>query len=140
MRTYGIIQFEEHEREKILRALEGLESLIEEEKRGETYHPIRKFLHMLHHEESFDARVLSELTTALTACITKLAPETQESWWREQAGAETAALSPDGLAGLAETRQQQVKLLQEARDLVWEARDLAGEAPPTKSERKAEFV
>lgn len=135
MKTYSIIQFEDHEREALTRALEGLELLLEENRRGETYHPIRGFLHRIQGEESFDARALDQLTTAMTACIQKLAPETEESWWLEQAGGEIAYLSSDGLAGLAATRRQQIRLLQEARDLVWEARDLAGEAPPTKAER-----
>lgn len=132
MKLYNIIQFEDHEREAILRALQGLDHLLEAERRGETYHPIRSFIHQIQGDESFDARKLEELTTAITACIQKLAPETQVSWWREQG----APGADDAVEGLAATRQAQVRLLQEARDLVWEARDLVGDAPPTKAERK----
>lgn len=128
MKTYGIIQFEEHERETLTRALQEHGHLIEDDK-GPT---IRRFLHRIHQEEPFDARALEELATALTACIQRLAPETRVEWWREQG----APGADDAVQGLADTRVRQVQLLQEARDLVWEARDLVGEAPPTKAERK----
>ena len=133
MKTYNIIQFEDHEREAIHRALEGLESLVETERRGEPYFPIRSFIHRIQQEEPFDARALEDLASVLTVCIHKLAPETQFSWWRENG----APGEDDAVQGLADTRARQVQLLQEARDLVWEARDLAGEAPATKSEQKA---
>lgn len=129
MKALTYVQFEDEERDELVRALAGHDNALEDPPRRrheENYRPVRAHLGRLReHNAPYDEASLRELDETLRRLIILWMPETTVERWR----ALGATGSDDAAEGLAQERRNAIERAELARDWVRDGlRLVTGEA------------
>jgi hypothetical protein len=131
VRIRGLIEFDEAEREVLVRALRGHGLALKEmvgERKKEVRYPVQVHLNRIsEHKELYDYRSLMDLNDTLLKLIGTWGLETDPAWWREQG----APGSDEAIEGLARERSLAVERAVEASGIVNEAMWMVAEPVET---------